>query len=81
MCSGDDTFQTYNILSPTTIIALHAVFIKIDGYMDLNTVFLKYGHYGLCQTPSLKMARIVMLLKVTNNIFGIAIHQAIQQRQ
>ena len=49
--------------------------------MDLNTVFLKYGHNGLWQTPYLKMARIVMLLKVTNNIFDIAIHQAIQQRQ
>ena len=34
--------------------------------MDLNTVFLKYGHNGLWQTPSLKMARIVMLLKVVD---------------
>ena len=41
----------------------------------------RYGHNGLCQTPSLKMARIVMILKVTNNIFDIAIQQAIQQRQ
>ena len=48
--------------------------------MDRNTVFLKYGHNGLCQMPSLKMARIVMLLKVTNNIFDIAIHQAIHNK-
>ena len=31
--------------------------------------------------PSLKMARIVMLLKVTDNMIGIAIHYAIQQRE
>jgi len=49
--------------------------------MDLNTVFFKYGNNKLWQTPSLKMARIVMLLKVTNNMVGIAIHQAIQLRQ
>ena len=49
--------------------------------MDLNTVFLKYGNNSIWQTPSLKMARIVMLLKVTNDMFGIAIHDAIQQRQ
>ena len=27
------------------------------------------------------MSRIVMMLKITNNMVGIAIHQAIQQRQ
>ena len=44
--------------------------------MDLNTVFLKYGHNGLWQTPAIQIARIFMLLKVINSIFYIAIHQA-----
>ena len=46
--------------------------------MDLNTIFPKYGNNKLWQTPSLQMVEIVMLLKVTNNMVGIAIHQAFQ---
>ena len=42
--------------------------------MDLNTAFRKYGNNRLWQTASLKMAQIVMLLKVTNNMIVIAIH-------